>query len=335
MVEIQQHYPLVASSVASVFQTTISHPFEFIKTGLQLHKSTPGRGQFNMFHQVKWYFSGCLALNVGTLFKTITRFTMFDKACQMMKDPNSSSQLITGPRLLAASMITGFMESLWVIPFESIKTTMIENALIMSQRAQDGLKKDNISYKENNPGVRPRFHKDINSKLHPYKMWGMHYENQPSTQFLTSVKEIYLTRGIHGFIQGSIPTIFRQMSTSAIRFTTYTYLKNLISPNKQLNEYSGFFLGIISSSMVVALTQPIDVVKTRMQSKHARLNYKNSLNCAYRIFVEEGPSKFWKGWVPRLFKVGFSGGISFSVYQYVENLLLLIEHEKKLDHSQN
>lgn len=42
------------------------------------------------------------------------------------------------------------------------------------------------------------------------------------------------------------------------------------------------------------------VVKTRMQSIHAKQEYRNAFHCAFRIFKEEGVFKFWKGTVPRL-----------------------------------
>lgn len=37
-----------------------------------------------------------------------------------------------------------------------------------------------------------------------------------------------------------------------------------------------------------------------MQSLQAKTQYRNSLHCAYRIFTEEGVTRFWKGTVPRL-----------------------------------
>lgn len=285
-----------------------------------------------MMHQIKFYFSGCAALNVGTLLKTATRFTTFEKACVLMKDPESPNKAIGGPRLLMAGIITGFMESLLVIPFENIKTTMIENALILSERATKELEAKSKNTGKPTSDVRPTFHKISNRSLHPREKLYLHYEKYPSSHFLASVKEIYVTRGVRGFVQGTTPTIIRQMSNSAVRFTTYTSLKQLIAPTKPLNEYYAFALGVVSSAAVVAVTQPIDVIKTRMQSKYAWKTYKSSLNCAYRIFVEEGFFSFWKGWAPRLMKVGLSGGVSFGVYQYVENLMTLIQQESKLGH---
>ncbi|SCU82926.1 LAFA_0D00826g1_1 [Lachancea sp. 'fantastica'] len=315
---------IVAGSTAAVFQTTVSYPFEFLKTGLQLHRSLPGMPPFQMMHQIKTYFAGCAALNVGTLLKTATRFTTFESACELLRDKENTSQPISGPRLLAAGVITGFMESILVIPFENIKTTMIENALrsqpaeIPSKTAKD---------------TRPTFHAAKQPSLHPRQKWFLHYESHPSTHFFSTIQEIYRTRGIRGFAQGSVCTIIRQTSNSAVRFTTYTALKQLISPTKPLNEYYAFALGVASSCAVVAVTQPIDVVKTRMQSKYAWRHYKNSLNCAYRTFVEEGITKLWKGWAPRLVKVGLSGGVSFGVFQYVENLMNSMDKAASMGHN--
>lgn len=317
---------MAAGSAAAVFQTTVSYPFEFLKTGLQLHRSLPGAPVFNMMYPLKVYFAGCSALNVGALFKTFVRFTTFEKACQLMRDPSlPATAALSGPRLLVAGTITGFMESLWIVPFENVKVAMIENALFYSNGSQT-IAKPAVDKLSATSSTRPTFHKSV-PQLTAREIALQKYAKNPPLHFFPTIKEIYLTRGLRGFVQGTMPTIFRQVGNSAVRFTTYTTLKQLVSPNKALNEYYAFGLGVVSSCAVVALTQPIDVIKTRMQSKHRWTTYKNSLNCAYRIFVEEGFTKFWKGWTPRLFKVGLSGGVSFGIYQYVENLVALMRHE--------
>lgn len=317
---------IAAGSAAAIFQTCATYPFEFLKTGMQLHRALPGAEAFNMMHPLKLYFAGCSALSVGALIKTSSRFATFEKASQLLRDPSlPTNAALSGPRLLMAGTITGFMESLWIIPFENIKVTMVENALIHSGRLGGS---SEAPIQAASSKVRQTFH---NSQPKPTlsqrQLNALRYEKSPSIHFFPTIKEIYLTRGLRGFLQGAMPTIFRQIGNSAVRFTTYTTLKQLISPTKPLNEIYAFGLGVVSSCAVVALTQPIDVVKTRMQSKHAWMTYKNSLNCAYRIFVEEGFPKLWKGWVPRLFKVGLSGGISFGVYQYVENLITAMNYE--------
>ena len=51
-----------------------------------------------------------------------------------------------------------------------------------------------------------------------------------------------------------------------------------------------------------------------MQSIEARKEYKNSLQCAAKIFKDEGILTFWSGAVPRLARLVLSGGIVFTMY---------------------
>lgn len=53
---------------------------------------------------------------------------------------------------------------------------------------------------------------------------------------------------------------------------------------------------------------PLDVIKTRMQSIHAKQEYRNLVHCGWRIFKEEGALTLWKGAVPRLARLSVSPG---------------------------
>ncbi|CCE65906.1 hypothetical protein TPHA_0N01250 [Tetrapisispora phaffii CBS 4417] len=314
-----------AGTVAAMYQTTIAHPFEFLKTGLQLQRSVPGATPFSYMYKNKIYFRGLSALNVSILFKTTARFTMFSSMYELLKDPEHLPEKpLSGLRLLAAGASTGFVESLVIIPFENLKTTMIENSIIVSKRQEQAkLEKSRKDISANNTPTRTKFHKGSSNavRMSAREQAYMFYEKNPSETFIGTIREIYKVRGIRGYFQGSMPTILRQVGNSMVRFTTYTTLKQIIVPTRHVDQYTAFILGFVSSAAVVGFTQPIDVIKTRMQSKYAWKYYKNSINCAYRIFVEEGMRVFWKGWLPRLFKVGISGGVSFGIYQYTENII--------------
>ncbi|KZT54735.1 citrate transporter [Calocera cornea HHB12733] len=127
--------------------------------------------------------------------------------------------------------------------------------------------------------------------------------------------------GIAGIYRGLFPVMMRQGANSAVRFSTYSTMKQFVQgnarPGQALPSWVTFGIGAIAGIVTVYVTMPLDVIKTRMQSLTARQQYRNSFHCAYRIFTEEGVLRFWKGTTPRLARLILSGGIIFTVYENV------------------
>jgi len=132
-------------------------------------------------------------------------------------------------------------------------------------------------------------------------------------------------QGIRGVYSGLVPVMMRQSANSAVRFTTYTGLKQLVQgnarPGQTLPSSITFGIGAIAGLVTVYTTMPLDVIKTRMQSLEARTLYRNSFHCGYRILTEEGILRFWAGTTPRLARLVMSGGIVFTVYEKVIEVL--------------
>ncbi|KAL3237732.1 Mrx20p RNJ42_00719 [Nakaseomyces bracarensis] len=323
---------ITAGSTAAVFETTVTYPFEFLKTGLQLHRSLPGVQPFEALgYQVRAYFTGCSAVNIGAILKTSIRFWTFDKASEWVRPPDLPRDAkLTGPQLLMAGVLTGTMESLCIIPFENVKVAMIQNALVTDERAKNGgissIDKLKGELQASKP-AKKTFHKQPIATS-PYEVL---FPEKLPTNIFSTISELYRHRGIRAYFQGTVPTMMRQVGNSVVRFTTFTTLRQFAPREYQNNEYFATLLGLVSSGAVVAATQPLDVIKTRMQAKDSMVLYRNSINCGYRIFVEEGITAFWKGWLPRLMKVGLAGGVSFGIYQYTENLIMLTRQKRHLE----
>lgn len=105
--------------------------------------------------------------------------------------------------------------------------------------------------------------------------------------FLHGSKIIAQERGIRGFFQGFVPTTARQAANSAVRFSSYTTLKQFaegfVAPGEKLGSVSTFAIGgmagvitvyVFPLSLPVCLnwvligvdrfaTQPLDTIKTR------------------------------------------------------------------------
>ncbi|OXC57916.1 solute carrier family 25 (mitochondrial citrate transporter), member 1 [Cryptococcus neoformans MW-RSA852] len=143
---------------------------------------------------------------------------------------------------------------------------------------------------------------------------------QPRYQGLVhGVQTIIKEEGYRGVYRGVGPVMLRQGANSAVRFSSYSTLKQLAQgsavPGEDMPGWMTFGIGATAGVITVYSTMPFDVVKTRMQSIHAKQEYRNAFHCAFRIFKEEGVFKFWKGTVPRLGRLVMSGGIIFTVYE--------------------
>ncbi|EIW67639.1 hypothetical protein TREMEDRAFT_33282 [Tremella mesenterica DSM 1558] len=147
---------------------------------------------------------------------------------------------------------------------------------------------------------------------------------RPQPQYkgmIHATRAIVAQEGWRGIYQGVVPVMLRQGGNSAVRFTSYSTLKQLVqgsvSPGQTLPGYITFGIGSMAGIITVYTTMPLDVVKTRMQGIHAHAEYRNSFHCFYRIISEEGVLRLWKGTVPRLGRLILSGGIIFTTYEKV------------------
>ncbi|CAG7943598.1 unnamed protein product [Penicillium nalgiovense] len=151
--------------------------------------------------------------------------------------------------------------------------------------------------------------------------------------FLHGSKVIFQERGVRGFFQGFVPTTARQAANSATRFTAYTTLKQFAegytAPGEKLGTAATFGIGGLAGLITVYVTQPLDTVKTRMQSLEASKHYKNSIVCATRIIKDEGVFTLWSGAMPRLARLIMSGGIVFTMYEKAMDGLDMLDPERK------
>lgn len=130
-----------------------------------------------------------------------------------------------------------------------------------------------------------------------------------------------------------MPTTARQAANSATRFGSYTFLKQLAesytAPGEKLGAVGTFATGGVAGLITVYVTQPLDTIKTRMQSIEARNMYGNSFKCATMIFKQEGVLTFWSGALPRLVRLVMSGGIVFTMYEKSMELMDRLDPEQR------
>ncbi|KAK6460641.1 mitochondrial tricarboxylate/dicarboxylate carrier protein [Scheffersomyces coipomensis] len=356
---------LVAGSTAAAATSTITYSLDFIKTQQQLNNASymakwkvPG----NFPSSLAQLHRGCSALVLGSVMKNSTRLIAYNWSCKFMAIESHNAHgtnktKTSAPRIVIAGMMSAFVETLCLIPFENIKITMIQNQSLQN----DMVRSPNLDV--TGSGVVGKHHKthatvfskqyvsphayftgDViaqykcgknYSKFQPPKphdpldILKINYNKHPSLTFLGTIKEIYLLKGLGGFTAGTFITFSRQIAISTVWFSTYNATRQLIDPH---NTEQGWFghnhtaiqsvgLHLLSSIAVIAVTQPLDVVKSHIQSKNGKMIYKDSLSTAYRLFLDEGAKALFKGALPRAFKVLVSGGLTAAVYSKVEGVV--------------
>ncbi|KAK6200081.1 mitochondrial tricarboxylate/dicarboxylate carrier protein [Scheffersomyces amazonensis] len=356
---------LVSGSTAAAVTATVTYPLDFMKTQQQLNNHalmTKWQVPSNFPSSLAQLSRGCSALVLGSVIKNSTRLIAYNWSCKFMAIESHSSHGVSktktsAPRIVIAGLMSAFIETLWLVPFENIKISMVQNQSLFNEITRS----PNSDF--TGSGVAGKHHKAhssvfskqyvsphayyTNEVLNQYKAGKhyskfqpprphdpldalkIHYNKHPSLTFLGTVKEIYTLKGLGGFTAGTFITFGRQIAISTVWFSTYNATRQFIDPH---NTEQGWFghnhtaiqsmgLHILSSIAVIGVTQPLDVIKSHIQSKNGKTIYKDSLSTAYRLFLEQGPRCLFKGALPRSIKVLVSGGLTAAVYEYVEKLV--------------
>lgn len=322
---------MFGAAVAAAVTTTATYPLEYLKTLSQLeNKAITVKSAVVPYDSMRPIFSGCSALAFGMALKGCGRMWIFNQLQKFMADGDGSTT--SAPRVVVAGLLTGSIETISVIPFENIKVRLIESSMITygwktkfdqpgSQTASTPSPvnaKASISNvgKQLPPGSNPK--KVIPIMDNPYLKSIIHYHKYPSRTTTSMIKEIYETSGPFGFFRGSFLTVFRQMLNSAVWYTTYSAMQQLIDPSRDsITELELIAMGFGSSLAVIGVTQPIDVIKTRIQSRDGVIIYKNVMNCIATTFFNEGLKTFWIGSIPRFIKISCSSSVTLIVYEWV------------------
>nr|AZB53125.1 mitochondrial tricarboxylate transporter [Aspergillus terreus] len=140
-----------------------------------------------------------------------------------------------------------------------------------------------------------------------------------------AIAGILRDRGPLGFFSAVGPTILRQSSNAAVKFTVYNELIGLARKyshnGEDVHPLASTLVGSVTGVCCAWSTQPLDVIKTRMQSLQARQLYGNTFNCVKTLLRSEGIGVFWSGVWFRTGRLSLTSAIMFPVYEKVYKFL--------------
>jgi len=127
---------------------------------------------------------------------------------------------------------------------------------------------------------------------------------------------ILKTEGFFGLYKGVTPTIMKQGSNQAIRFTVMETLRNWYTNgdrNSSVPKPVVALFGAIAGGCSVLGNQPMDVVKTRVQNG----SYSSTWQCVKEVASREGVRGFYRGCLTRMNGVCLEVALAFCIYDFV------------------
>lgn len=293
--------PILAGALTGGIEAFIMYPTEYVKTHLQLQDKRNPRytGVWDCCrktvneHGVLGLYRGVMPLIIGSIPKQASRWGSYEVSCSGMLEakrylfqlgPNAklTKKDLTLLEISVCGSVAGSVEALVaVVPTETVKTVLIHD--------------------ERSPA--PRF---------------------ANRSLLYVCRTLIQEEGIRGVYRGVSNTVTKQALNQSVRFPAQLTVMNALSrggnehrrKSPAWNGFAGFWAGVFS----VVVTQPFDVVKTKMQGME-RHQYKSSWDCWQQTARVNGLGHFYAGSWARTIRVGGNVALTFTLFPLIKDLL--------------
>ena len=145
------------------------------------------------------------------------------------------------------------------------------------------------------------------------------------------LNEIYKNEGLRGLYVGSGGMLLREIPFNSLQMAFYSSLKDLSSSKIEIIRilpllssplFTSAFLGVVASFLAAILTQPADVIKTRlMAEKNRNSNVFKELN---EIIKTDGVGGLYVGLTPRILLCTVGGLLYFLISDTVNNSFTIL-----------
>jgi len=141
--------------------------------------------------------------------------------------------------------------------------------------------------------------------------------------------KVVRSEGLLALYKGFEPTLWRHATWNGGYFGVIDYLRKITpdAKSEQGKKFRSFVIGALAGTFGTMLNTPPDVVKSRIQNQDAVLakgvprKYHWTVPSMATILREEGFAALYKGFVPKVLRLGPGGGILLVVFDFVMKLL--------------
>lgn len=157
----------------------------------------------------------------------------------------------------------------------------------------------------------------------PNRMNGTMQKN-PYAGLITATREIARSEGLRGFFKGAGATAARDAPYAGIYVGFYEASKSVLSPavtpwnaardaSSSTSALVNFSSGALAATLATTVTNPPDVVKTRLQLMPEK--YTNTFQTVRLLIKEEGLASLWGGLGLRVGRKALSSALAWTVYE--------------------
>ncbi|KAK8159163.1 mitochondrial uncoupling protein 2 [Phyllosticta citrichinensis] len=287
---------LIAGGGAGMMEALACHPLDTIKVRMQLSRrgrapGTKARGFLRTGAEIVkretplGLYKGLGAVLTGIVPKMAIRFTSYEWYKQLLAGKDGS---VSGQATFIAGLSAGVTEAVAVVtPMEVVKIRL---------QAQHHSMADPLDIPK--------------------------YRNAAHALY-TVVRE----EGAAALYRGVSLTALRQGSNQAVNFTAYSEFRAALQRWQGKTDLPGWqtaAIGLVSGAMGPLSNAPIDTIKTRLQKTPAEEG-ETALGRIVKIgkdmWKQEGTRSFYKGITPRIMRVAPGQAVTFTVYEYLKNVL--------------
>lgn len=284
-----------AASSAAAPSVRPPPPQHLVYTGMTdcYLKTIKHKGFFGLYQGMGPYIVGAIpkqATRWGVFESCASTLNSFKRHVLLRDEAECQRSKMSLAEVSACGLVAGAMEAMIAaVPMDTIKTRLIDDA----------------------KAAQPLF------------------QNKP---LYASVALMIRLEGIRGVYKGVGGTVMKQSVNQMVRFPVQQATMNVfcsgmlcggsdeLSRRRRKSPFWNGFAGFIAGVVSVFMSQPFDVVKTRMQSQTGA-RYKGSADCFRTIIREDGWSKMYSGCVPRCMRVGGNVALTFTLFPVIKGML--------------
>uniref|UniRef100_A0A8D0HHM6 Uncoupling protein 3 n=1 Tax=Sphenodon punctatus TaxID=8508 RepID=A0A8D0HHM6_SPHPU len=132
--------------------------------------------------------------------------------------------------------------------------------------------------------------------------------------------------GVRGLWKGTLPNITRNAIVNCGELVTYDLIKEALLKHELMTDnFPCHFVAAFGAGFCATIVaSPVDVVKTRYMNS-APGQYKNALTCMLTMVLKEGPTAFYKGFIPSFLRLGSWNVVMFVSFEQLKRAMVLAQ----------